>query len=226
MERKEVNNILVIHYEKNNTLFTFKTKETKIKIIRIENIQRWQRKWTPQWTNRRYSILMKRTSLSFKDLNKELTENNLNIQYTKQDTTQLLETPQLKHIQKIILINNQPSFFYYTLSEINNNTPKQLLIPTIKLLQTHSSLLKSITIDMNAIKFIINGADVMRPGITNIDDNITKDQPICIIDITHKKPLAIGISLHSTEQLRTLTTGKVIKNIHYVGDELWKVEMK
>ncbi len=169
---------------------------------------------------------MKRTSLAFKDLNKELEVNNLNIQYTKQDTAQLLETPQLKHIPKIILINSQPSFFYCTLSETNNNIKKQLLIPTLKLLQTHPSLLKTITIDMNAIKFIINGADVMRPGITNIDDNITKDQPICIIDQTHKKPLAIGISLHTTNELRTLTSGKVIKNIHYVGDELWKLEMK
>jgi len=165
---------------------------------------------------------MKRTSLSFKDLNKELQENNLNIQYTKQDTAQLLETPQLKTITKIILLNSQPSFFYYTLPE----SKKEILIPTLKLLQTHPHLLNTITIDMNAIKFIINGADVMRPGITNIDDNITKDQPICIIDQTHKKPLAIGISLHSTEELRTLTNGKVIKNIHYVGDELWKVEMK
>jgi len=165
---------------------------------------------------------MKRTTLSFKDLNKELQENNLNIQYTKQDTAQLLETPQLKTITKIILLNSQPSFFYYTLPE----SKKEILIPTLKLLQTHPHLLNTITIDMNAIKFIINGADVMRPGITNIDDNITKDQPICIIDQTHKKPLAIGISLHSTEELRTLTNGKVIKNIHYVGDELWKVEMK
>src|SRR3989338_137437 len=165
---------------------------------------------------------MKRTTLSFKDLNKELHENNLNIQYTKQDTAQLLETPQLKTITKIILLNSQPSFFYYTLPE----SKKEILIPTLKLLQTHPHLLNTITIDMNAIKFIINGADVMRPGITNIDDNITKDQPICIIDQTHKKPLAIGISLHSTEELRTLTNGKVIKNIHYVGDELWKVEMK
>ncbi len=165
---------------------------------------------------------MKRTTLSFKDLNKELQENNLNIEFSKQDTAQLLETPQLKTIKQIILINSQHSFFYYTLPE----SKKEILIPTLKLLQTHPALLKTITIDMNAIKFIINGADVMRPGITNIDDNIQPSQPICIIDQTHKKPLAIGISQHSTEQLRILTTGKVIKNIHYVGDELWKIEIK
>lgn len=163
---------------------------------------------------------MKRTSQNIKELNEQLKENNLSIQFSKKDHAELLENPDSKQYQKIILINKQPSFFYYK----NNN--QEILIPTLKLLQTHPSLLKTITIDMNAIKFIINGADIMRPGITTIDDNIQPSQSICIIDQTHKKPLAIGISLHSTEQLRLLTTGKVIKNIHFVGDELWKLEIK
>lgn len=167
---------------------------------------------------------MKRTSLSFKDLNKELQNNQLNIQLTKQDTAQLLETPALKNITKIILINNQPSFFYYTLQTATKH--QEILIPTLKLLQTKPQLLKHIEIDMNAIKFIINGADVMRPGITHIDDNIHKDQPLLVLDHTHKKPLAIGISSLTSDQFKLTTTGKVIKNIHYVGDELWKLEIK
>ncbi len=165
---------------------------------------------------------MKRTTQNIKDLNELLTQNNLPIQFSKKDHAELLHDDSQKNHKQIIFINKQPSFFYYTLPA----TTTQLLLPTLKLLQTHPHLLKTITIDMNAIKFIINGADIMRPGITNIDNDIQPLQPICIIDQTHKKPLAIGISLHSTEQLRTLTTGKVIKNIHFVGDELWKMEIK
>ncbi len=168
---------------------------------------------------------MKRTSQNIKDLNEQLKENNLHIEFQKKDHAELLQDDSQKNHKKIILINKQPSFFYCTITR-QPNLQQELLIPTLKLLQTHSSLLKIITIDMNAIKFIINGADIMRPGITNIDDNITKDQPILIIDTTHKKPLAIGISLHSTDELRTLPSGKVIKNIHFVGDELWKLEIK
>lgn len=165
---------------------------------------------------------MKRTSLSIKDLNEQLQQHHLEIQFSKKESAQILEITTLKTTTKIILINSQPSFFYYNPS----TTTMPLLIPTLKLLQTHPNILKTITIDMGAIKYIINGADIMRPGITHIDDNIKKDEPILIIDQTHKKPLAIGISQLSSPELQTTTTGKVIKNIHYVGDELWKLEIK
>lgn len=156
---------------------------------------------------------MKRTQLRTKKLNEQISQYHL--EYSKKDQVELVETEN----HKLILINKQPSFFYYP---INN---QEILIPTLKLLQTNPNILKTITIDMNAIKFIINGADVMRPGITEIQDNIQKDEPILIIDQTHKKPLAIGIPQLATEQLRTTTSGKVIKNIHHVGDELWNFKI-
>ena len=79
---------------------------------------------------------------------------------------------------------------------------------------------------MGAVKFIINGADVMRPGITDIEDGIRKDDFIVIIDQNNKKPLAVGIALFNSEEMRALPKGKVIKTIHYVGDVVWKVEVK
>lgn len=151
---------------------------------------------------------MKRTQLRTKELNEQLSQYNL--EYSKKDQVELVETENYK----IILINKEPSFFYYN---INN---KEILIPTLKLLQ-NKLILKKITVDMGAIKFVINGADIMRPGITNIEDNIQKNEPIVIVDQTHQKPLAIGISQLPSEELKTTTTGKVIKNIHHVGDELW-----
>jgi PUA domain protein len=77
---------------------------------------------------------------------------------------------------------------------------------------------------MGAVKFIINGADIMRPGIKELDQTITKDDFVAIIDINNKKPIAIGLALYSSSKIQTMTTGKVIKNIHYVGDELWKFQ--
>lgn len=164
---------------------------------------------------------MKRTQLRTKELNEQLKQNNLNIEYTKKDQVELVETENYK----IILINKEPSFFYYNINKENTNQQQEILIPTLKLLQ-HKLILKKITVDMGAIKFVINGADIMRPGITNIQDNIQKNEPIVIVDQTHQKPLAIGISQLSTEELNSTTTGKVIKNIHHVGDELWKLELK
>ena len=148
---------------------------------------------------------MKRTRLKSKELNKILSKYELNL--TKKDQVELLEDQ-----HKIILINKTPAFFYY----------QNDWVPTLKYLQTNQ-LLKSVTVDMGAVKFVVNGADIMRPGITEIEENIAKDEFIVIIDENNKKPLATGIALFSSEEMQTIKTGKVIRNIHYVGDELWKI---
>ena len=112
---------------------------------------------------------------------------------------------------KVVFINKKPAFFYY----------EEKLLPTLQLLQT-TSLLKKIVVDMGAIKFIVGGADVMRPGIVSFDEAIVKDDVVVIVDQNHQKPLAVGIALFSAVDLKTLNKGKMIKTLHYVGDEIWK----
>ncbi|MEK6916649.1 MAG: RNA-binding protein [Nanoarchaeota archaeon] len=112
---------------------------------------------------------------------------------------------------KLVLINGQPMFFYY----------EKEIIPTLKFLLQHDAL-KKITVDMGAVKFIVKGADIMRPGITKIDENIQKNEIIVVVDETHNKPLAVGRVLFNSEELNSMNSGNVIKNIHYVGDETWK----
>ena len=115
---------------------------------------------------------------------------------------------------KIILINRKPSFFYHD----------GQAVPTLKFLQVND-VLKKITVDMGAVKFVVNGADIMRPGIVEIEEGIAKDEFVAVIDKNNKKPLAVGIALFDAEEIRKMSSGKVIKNIHYVGDELWKMEI-
>jgi len=94
------------------------------------------------------------------------------------------------------------------------------LVPTLKLL-LDTQLLKKITVDMGAIKFVTNGADIMRPGVTKIDEGIRKGDFVVVVDETHGKPLAVCESLYSSEELDSIDSGKVLKNIHYIGDKLW-----
>src|SRR3989338_9415160 len=152
---------------------------------------------------------MKRLQLRSKDASSELKKYQFEI--SKKDQVELCED--VTH--RLLLINKEPAFFWYG----------EQWIPTLKLLQK-KELLKKITIDMGAVKFIVNGADVMRPGIVEIEDGIQKDDFIVIIDQNNKKPLAVGIALFNSEEMRALPKGKVIKTIHYVGDVVWKVEVK
>lgn len=150
---------------------------------------------------------MKRTRLRAKDV-----ETNLAEYGCKVDKKDIIEIIEEKH--KVLCINMQPSFFWYA----------DKWIPTLKYLQSHPHALKTITIDMGAVKFIVNGADLMRPGIADMDPTITKAEVITIIDQKNKKPIAIGIPLYEGLEIQSLTAGKVVKNIHYVGDNLWLME--
>lgn len=93
------------------------------------------------------------------------------------------------------------------------------LMPHLKLLQ-NNNFLKKVVIDMNAVKFMASGADVMRPGIKEMDD-FSKGEIISVVDEINKKPIAIGIALLGSDEIKIMDKGKVIKNIHYVGDEFW-----
>lgn len=111
--------------------------------------------------------------------------------------------------EKYIIVNNETVFFYH----------EDILIPALKLL-LKDNFLPKVSIDMNAVKFIAGGADVMRPGIKHSED-FPKDAIISIVDETHKRPLAVGLALLSSDDLMKQEKGRVIKNLHYIGDEAW-----
>ncbi|MGI0045827.1 MAG: PUA domain-containing protein [Nitrosotalea sp.] len=78
-----------------------------------------------------------------------------------------------------------------------------------------------VTVDPGAIKFVCNGANVMRPGIKSYTD-FQKDQVICVVEQTHNKFLAIGKSLVSSDEMPNITKGEVVKNLHYISDKYWE----
>jgi PUA domain protein len=80
-------------------------------------------------------------------------------------------------------------------------------------------------VDPGAIKFIINGADTMSPGIVEADPAINEGDLVIIVEQAHGKAIAIGRALIPGKNM-VRGKGKAIKTIHYVGDELWKLEQK
>jgi len=84
-------------------------------------------------------------------------------------------------------------------------------------------LLPKIVVDMGAVSHICSGADLMAPGVVRIDGDFNTDDLLLIVDERHGKPLAIGVALIDSSAMRKVKHGKVAKNIHYVGDGLWKM---
>ncbi|MFX1560027.1 MAG: PUA domain-containing protein [Promethearchaeota archaeon] len=112
---------------------------------------------------------------------------------------------------RILLLDGEIVFFQY----------EGRMIPALRALLNGLIDVPRITVDMGAVKFVVNGADIMRPGITEIDDRVKKSGIVVVVDETHGKPLAVGISMFSAQELKAASTGKVIKSVHHINDELW-----
>jgi PUA domain protein len=84
---------------------------------------------------------------------------------------------------------------------------------------------KYAVVDMGAVKFVAKGADIMSPGITEADPEIKEGDLVIIIEETHRKPLATGRALISGPQMVENNEGKAVKTIHYIGDNVWNLEI-
>ncbi len=148
---------------------------------------------------------MKKKQLSksdIKQLNSEIEK--YNIQLDKKDKVEIFDN-------SLVVVNSSPFFFKHDSG----------WVPTLKL-ELEKSLLKKAVVDMGAIKFVVNGADVMRPGISEIDESIKNGEVISIVDINNKKPIAIGQALASGVEINQQDSGRSIKNMHYIGDKIWE----
>lgn len=96
--------------------------------------------------------------------------------------------------------------------------------PTLKGALTLDLDKNYVVVDMGAVKYMANGADVMSPGVVEADPHIKKGDTIVVVDETHHKPLAIGISLISGVEMVEERKGKAAKTIHYIGDKIWEIE--
>lgn len=80
----------------------------------------------------------------------------------------------------------------------------------------------SVIVDMGAIPYVCNGADIMAPGITELKSSFNENDLVIIRDMTHEKALAVGRALKSSKDIESTKKGKAITNLHFVGDKLWK----
>jgi PUA domain protein len=81
----------------------------------------------------------------------------------------------------------------------------------------------SVTVDMGAVKFMCNGANVMRPGIRRFTE-FEKGQIVCIVEESQKKFLAVGRALVSSKDVESMNKGVVVENLHYISDKYWEIK--
>lgn len=98
------------------------------------------------------------------------------------------------------------------------------IFPTVKGALKLNPARRKVVVDSGAVKFIVNGADVMSPGIVEADPSIKEGDLVIVAEEAHGKALAIGRALIAGKDMAG-GKGKAVKSIHYVGDEIWKLEL-
>lgn len=79
-----------------------------------------------------------------------------------------------------------------------------------------------VMVDMGAVKFMCNGANVMRPGIKSYSE-FEISQIVCVIEESKHKFLAVGKAVVSSSDMDSLEKGEVVKNMHYISDKYWEI---
>jgi len=128
--------------------------------------------------------------------------------FDESDAVDLAESPDFN----LIFVNND------VLGMIYQEKP----FLTVRGILKYRPRARAVTVDMGAVPYVTNGADVMGPGIVDADPNIKEGDLVWIRDIKNQVPLAVGVSLRSASELMTKEKGKAIATIHNVGDKLWK----
>ncbi|MCD4703852.1 MAG: RNA-binding protein [Methanosarcinaceae archaeon] len=99
-----------------------------------------------------------------------------------------------------------------------------MYVPTIKGVMGLGLDSNVVVVDAGAVRFVVNGADVMCPGIVSADPEIQTDDLVIIKEVTHDKPLGMGRALVPGDSMKA-KSGKAVRSIHYVGDDLWNMEV-
>jgi len=93
------------------------------------------------------------------------------------------------------------------------------IIPSLHIARDVELILPKIVVDLGAIRFVTNGADIMRPGITHIDDEVIEGTLVVIVEERNGAPLAFGVAMYDAVDMRNMDNGRVVTNLHHLKDE-------
>lgn len=93
-------------------------------------------------------------------------------------------------------------------------------IPAIHILNKGLCSIPFAVVDQGAVPRILNGADVMAPGIVEVSQ-FNQGDLVGVREPQKKAFIAVGRALMGSEEIMSTRKGRAIKNIHHVGDKIW-----
>lgn len=124
---------------------------------------------------------------------------------------QVLEVPFKEDIAKVYYLEGVPVLV---------GLPDGKLIPFLTAVERFNLPLPKVVVDIGAVKPIASGADVMGPGVKEVEGSFREGDLVAVVDERLRAVIAVGIALRPSGEARE--RGKTIKNIHHAGDALWR----
>ena len=97
------------------------------------------------------------------------------------------------------------------------------LYPTILCAVRHRLDLPTVVVDMGAVSHIVNGADVMVPGIVSIEGEFERGDVVVVVDEEKSRAFCVGEALMASREILEAKRGRAIKNVHHARDKLWEL---
>jgi PUA domain protein len=155
---------------------------------------------------RRYSLKAKEAKQILSESSQRFKMDLEALSDSKTSTIEVVET----EVGQIYIVNAKPTMF----------KTEEGFLPLLGFTEFIEAAPK-VTVDMGAIPFVCKGANVMAPGIRQVEGEFSKKDLVVIIDEKYGKPLALGESMLDSSIFKETKNGAVIKTLHYVSDKYW-----
>lgn len=133
-----------------------------------------------------------------------------------------VEIAELDRLTQIIFVNGKAMF----IKRENLVFPLVIALYELSNEENLRDWKRRVVVDQGAIPYILNGADVMAPGIVDADDGIKEGDFVFVIEEQFGRPLAIGIALMSGKEMKEKNRGKAVKVIHHAKDRIWELTVR
>ena len=158
------------------------------------------------------SLIRKRFKLSKKNV-RDISRRLVDFGFTltlKED----LEYLELRSGEKLYLLRNKPLII-----EMGNE-----YIPS--LFSCNLFKLPVIWVNHGATPHIINGADLMAPGVVKVVGQLAEGKVAVVTEQSKNIPLAIVKVLGNWDEMLRVGRGKIARNIHHINDKVWRAVME
>ncbi|MBM1154956.1 DUF1947 domain-containing protein [archaeon] len=126
--------------------------------------------------------------------------------------------------KNVEILEEEGKRVYVIDGELTYLVVKERIVPSVFTAEVLS--IPKVVVDRGAIPHLINGADVMVPGIVRVEE-FEQHGIVRVFGEGASAVLCVGYALMSSSQIKSAKRGKAIKNIHHINDKLyqWLLEL-